>query len=66
MPGLFGLRYSIETSFTASNASSSRQRRCLDKLLDGVDFISLSLEGLTSTDSEGATITAGVTAEAMQ
>jgi len=49
-----------------ADSLSSHQRRCLDKLLDGVDFISLSLEGLTSIDSDIESASAGVTAGAMQ
>src|SRR5258705_9013156 len=58
-----------------ADTSSSHQRRCLDKLLDGIDFISLSLEGLKRADSEvptmcpveAASVNDGaVSAEAMQ
>jgi hypothetical protein len=42
------------------------QKQSLDQLLDSVDSIAFSLEGLKSTGSEAATVSAGVNAEAIQ
>ena len=58
-----------------ADAESWHKRRCLDKLLDGVEFISQSLEGLKRADSgvptmypaEAVSVNDGaVSAEAMQ
>jgi hypothetical protein len=58
-----------------ADAPSWHKRRCLDKLLDGVQFITQSLEGLKRADSdvptmcpvEAASVNDGaVSAEAMQ
>ena len=58
-----------------ADAPSWHKRRCLDKLLDGVQFITQSLEGLKRADSEVPTMCrvdtasvndGAVSAEAMQ